>query len=205
MNYKKIAAVVIVFGLTGLLTGCATTKPTHTAEYSSTPTTTPQYRDIIDQVIQENNLKTAKDLEVYLLDNFRYKSDWKDSLKSPERFVKDKKGDCEDFALFTALVLRRMGYQAEVLQVFFRNRIDSSTGHSVAVFYDPSDKKWHYLNGYKAGGDNGRISRPFDTPEEMAPIIFKNYKGIGSGPSRNGRGSPEELEGVYKKGGRYLE
>ena len=198
----KIATIATFYGLTTLLPGCATVKPAHATEYSSAPT--PQYKDIIDQVIQENNLKDTKDLESYLLNNFRAipESEVENSLKSPEKFVREKGGDCEDYAFFTANVLQRMGYKTELLAVQFKNERGSLEWHYIAIFYD---KGWHYLNGYKIRGDNGKISRPFNSPSEMAPIIFENYRGKGTGPTGIWHGPLEEVESAYKRDKKYSE
>lgn len=205
------ASVFTVFATTSVVYA-QPTKDTK-QEYSISATPPPQYQDVIDQVIQENDLKTAKDLENYMLKNFRFEKDVEDSLNSPERFVKKKRGDCDEFTLFIAYTLKRMGYYTEVLVIYYdyedSNHNRYLSGHGIATFYDYEEQVWRYMDGYINKVNNGKISKPFKNHEEMALDIFEGIKKIegviGSEPTKIWHVMPEELEKAYRNEGKYME
>ena len=47
-----------------------------------------------------------------------------DDWKSPEEFLKDGGGDCEDYAVFVQEILERNGYQAEIVSLYAPKSVD---------------------------------------------------------------------------------
>ncbi len=117
-----------------------------------------------------NNLVAAfkgpKDLEAYVLDNFRYQEDRQDRLKSIRRFMYDRGGDCEDYSLFIGSALEKMGYTVDVLEMHFR-RGGEIFDHRVVLFHDETTGKEYYMQGYPDGFSDGRISRPYDSKADL--------------------------------------
>lgn len=70
-------------------------------------------------------IKTPQDIEDWLVaEGFIYKSDKtrKDEWKTPEQTIKDKAGDCEDYAILSAVILRDLGYEkVMVIAIFGKN------------------------------------------------------------------------------------
>lgn len=81
-------------------------------------------------------LSTPEAIGRYLWKNFVYESDQSNFGKeeywqTPEEFIANGKGDCEDFALFAAELLKNTGKQAFVLNIYGRK-----FAHTVCVYLD---------------------------------------------------------------------
>ncbi len=97
-------------------------------------------------------LSFANDTEIdtfmsYVKDTFSYETDWAqfkvdDYWQTPAEFSVTRKGDCEDFALFIARRLRRLGYrvQSYALQELIKGTT-TPTGHVINVVWDLTNYK----------------------------------------------------------------
>ena len=76
---------------------------------------------------------TPKKIEHYL-SYFSFQNDTvaEDRWKSPEQFIKDKGGDCEDYAILAYELLTRIGYQPVIYGMY--NPHDDEPGHAICVF-----------------------------------------------------------------------
>ena len=79
---------------------------------------------------------TPEKIEWYL-SYFHYKIDQSDNdeWKSPERFIRDGGGDCEDFAIMVYELLKRNGYKPEIYTIWNPND-DRDYGHALCVYED---------------------------------------------------------------------
>lgn len=71
----------------------------------------------------------------YYLSCFWTKSDKGDPnnyWKSPEEFMRDSGGDCEDFAIVAYELLKNIGYKPEIYSLWNPN--DNRAGHAICVF-----------------------------------------------------------------------
>ena len=93
-----------------------------------------------------NNIKSIEDYILWLQANIKYKRDEnQDYWADPEETLKNKLGDCEDFAFFNQAALHVFGYQSNVVALLrpFRS-------HAVCVFKD---------NGNYVIIDNNQLKR----------------------------------------------
>ncbi len=89
-------------------------------------------------------IQTPRSLEKFMKKDLRYVSDrtqfGKDEhWQTPEEMLSNKKGDCEDYALFAQEILKRMGYRTLILSVYW-NR----DAHTVVAF--ESEGRWNLFN-----------------------------------------------------------
>ena len=78
---------------------------------------------------------SPKDIANFLHQNFKFAPDEKifgeeDYWQAPEEFWKNRKGDCEDYALFSKSALEKLGIEAFVVSLYG----DRGYGHTVTVF-----------------------------------------------------------------------
>ncbi len=90
--------------------------------------TTPMYK--FSQQFKDRNLaETCKNIWVFIRKNITYVRDKVDieEIRTPQRTLSDKKGDCDDMAILSAVVLKNLGYNPFMYVVAFRN--STSYGH----------------------------------------------------------------------------
>ena len=97
----------------------------------------------ISQVSEK--IHSPKDLSKFLKKNFKFVNDDKqfgqiDYWQTPEEFLKNRKGDCEDYALFSKTILQSLGYEAFVVSFYGANGF----AHTVTVF--GKDGKYSVMN-----------------------------------------------------------
>lgn len=77
------------------------------------------------------SIKTPENLANWLKNDFEYVWESFDAWQSPQETINLKKGDCEDFAILAAEVLRRLGVSSDILIIKFK---DLKTAHAVCAF-----------------------------------------------------------------------
>lgn len=88
---------------------------------------------------------SPKEFSKFLKKNFEFVEDQKlfgveDYWQSPEEFLKRRKGDCEDYALFTDYILKSQGVESWVISFYDA----SGYGHTVTFFR--SGEKFNVIN-----------------------------------------------------------
>jgi plasmid rolling circle replication initiator protein Rep len=78
-----------------------------------------------------STIKSPSDLGKWLSESFTYQAEKEDYWKTPEETVKDKGGDCEDFAILAQKVLEDLGYKAYL--IILANK-ETNKGHAVCLF-----------------------------------------------------------------------
>ena len=92
-----------------------------------------------------SSVKTPEDLVQLMKKEFKYVEDDRllgqnDYWQSPEELWKHKAGDCEDFALFAQYVLKKQGFETQVVSLYGAG----GYGHTVAIF--KRNGKYHVMN-----------------------------------------------------------
>lgn len=113
-------------------------------------------------------LQTPENIAKYLWKNFLFENDQRlfgteEHWQSPEEFLKNRKGDCEDFALFAHEMLKANGISSFLLNVY-----GGRFAHTVVVFKE--DGKYHVIDGSdvrRLGAGNLR---------EVASEIYPHWK-----------------------------
>jgi len=127
------------------------------------------------------DIHTPKDLSKFMNKNFKFVED-RDNFnnveywQSPEEMLKNKRGDCEDFAIFTQAILKELGIESQVVSIYGKNRF----AHTVAVF--KQDGKYRVFN-------DGRLYR-YDTDkiEEVLTKISETWIWAAYTERKNNRG-----------------
>jgi len=119
-----------------------------------------------------HNLKSPEQLQMFL-QNCVYASDFEqfgkaEYYQTPDEFFHNRKGDCEDFAYFSAYVFlrKRWAFRSWVVFVTLRN---GGGVHAIAVMKNK--------DGYIAI-DYSYISEPFSTLEEAVRAVAEPYSYI---------------------------
>ncbi len=92
-------------------------------------------------------LTTPEAIARYLWRNFRFESDQsqfgrEEHWQSPEEFLNNGKGDCEDFALFAQKILKMNGIKSFMLNIY-----SPRFAHTVCVFME--NGKYNIIDGSK--------------------------------------------------------
>lgn len=79
-------------------------------------------------------LRTPESIANYLWRNFIFESDWRvfgkeEYRQSPEEFLSNRRGDCEDFANMAYQLLRLNGYEAFLLNIY-----GDRLAHTICIF-----------------------------------------------------------------------
>lgn len=99
------------------------------------------------------SIKTPTDLSQWMIKSFVYQDEEIDYWKTPEETIKDKSGDCEDFAILSKKVLKDLGHKAYVIVLV--NKDKSKFSHAVCLFqeknktYSVIDNQYYYSFKYK--------------------------------------------------------
>jgi len=104
--------------------------------------------------IYPSYVTTPETLEIWLQD-FTYQAEEGDYWKSPKETIRDKGGDCEDFAILVDHVLSDLGYRTFLLAIYFS---DGNAGHAVAIVkiegqYTLFSENEYFSRKYKNLGD----------------------------------------------------
>jgi hypothetical protein len=87
-------------------------------------------------------VQTPRDLSIWMTNNFTYQPecDTCDYWKTPEETLRDKGGDCEDFAIFAKTVLKEWGIKSHIIVLEFYDERDDMElkGHAFLVYYQNS-------------------------------------------------------------------
>ena len=135
-------------------------------------------------------LSTPDAVARFMQRHFRYTEDidqfgQADYWQTPEEMLKNREGDCEDFALFAKAALEKHGYQVLLFSIYSEKQ-----AHTVAVYWKDGekgifdldrivretdgklsdigtrfDRKWDYLGVMRQEGSLGLISRKFQKSE----------------------------------------
>jgi hypothetical protein len=115
-------------------------------------------------------------------EGFSYQAEalFQDHWKTPEETIRDKGGDCEDFAFLTDKVLSDNGYETYVIAIYFKK-----TAHAITII--KIDNKYaffdnmYYIN-HKFNNLNDLLNfyysdwlryRKMFLPKRFGPIIMK--------------------------------
>lgn len=90
-------------------------------------------------------IRSPKDLSKYMRKNFKFVEDADnfnkvDYWQSPKEMLENKKGDCEDFAVFAHEALTELGIESQMVSMYGKNRF----AHTVTVF--KQDGKYSVFN-----------------------------------------------------------
>ena len=85
----------------------------------------------IYNLLSSNKILNINDYINWLQNNITYKFDKNDYWQSPIETIKNKTGDCEDFAILNKAVLNVLGYNATVF--IMRN---TTSAHAFCIFQD---------------------------------------------------------------------
>lgn len=113
-------------------------------------------------------IKTPEELSKFLKKKFKFVLDEKhfdsvDYWQSPEEFWQRKKGDCEDYALFSKAILEKLGYEANIISLYGGN----GYAHTVTIF--KTAEGWNVMN-------EDRLYRyKTSTLEEAVTRIFPDW------------------------------
>jgi len=86
-----------------------------------------------------SSISTPRDLSNWYVKEFKYEYDAKDYWKSPREMLKDKKGDCEDFAILSKYILTKKGYKVYVIAVIYKE---------ISHFNKPNSSKFAIIEYY---------------------------------------------------------
>lgn len=101
-------------------------------------------KEIISFKEKIKTLNTPEKLIKYTSKNFKYCSDKKqfnftEYWQTPQQLFKNKKGDCEDFAIFNSYVLNQHKYETKILII---EDLDTNEGHAILQFKDKKTVKY---------------------------------------------------------------
>ena len=90
-----------------------------------------------EESLKPPTFSSPQELQIFLKENFKYKKDKKlfgveDYWQTSEEFLKNRQGDCEDYAVFAEEELTKMGYSTFLLNIYGGERL----AHTIAVFQD---------------------------------------------------------------------
>ena len=112
--------------------------------------------------------------------NIRYKTDesYADEFRDPEMTFALKYGDCDDYAVLADYILKKHGYDSQVVSVF-----TSEAGHTVCVWKDAAGKYNHLSNS------SIRLISA-DKLENVANDVYANWKVYSIYPDNQGIVNP---------------
>ncbi len=100
---------------------------------------------LISAPLFPSTVNSPKTLGTWLYDNFTYELEEEEHWKSPKEMVKDKSGDCEDFAILAQYVLKKLGYKAYLIVVEYYYEDEM---HAICVFRHEDGTYSYYSNEY---------------------------------------------------------
>ena len=99
-----------------------------------------------------------------------------DYWQSPEEFWQNKKGDCEDYAVFSKTVLENLGFEATIISLYGPD----GYAHTVTIFKDE--------NGYSVMNEDRLYRYGTATLEEAVSRIFPDWTWAGIARLQGTRG-----------------
>jgi predicted transglutaminase-like cysteine proteinase len=86
--------------------------------------------EAILSLLTVNQIRTLEDYTRWLQKNIVYEKDAsRDDWATPQKTLRQKRGDCEDFAFLNSSVVRMLGFEPHVLAM-----IDGNRAHAVCAF-----------------------------------------------------------------------
>lgn len=76
-------------------------------------------------------IRTPPELSAWLSREFRYEMEIPDYWQQAEETLDTRKGDCEDFAIFSQAVLRRLGIRSDIVIIKFKGL---NLSHAISIF-----------------------------------------------------------------------
>jgi hypothetical protein len=76
-------------------------------------------------------VRSTKELHFILANCFTYQKEKREYWKSPIETIKDRGGDCEDFAVLVQDILQKKGTEAKILGIFYEKQ---KSGHAIVVW-----------------------------------------------------------------------
>lgn len=131
-------------------------------------------------------VQTPKDLSKFMTKKFKFVEDADnfhktDYWQSPAEMLQNKKGDCEDFALFADSALKDLGYQSQVVSIYGKNGF----AHTITVYLE---------NGkYRVFNDGKLYKYDTDTIEESLTKIYREWQWAAFTERKNNRGWMNEI------------
>ena len=119
---------------------------------------------LISTPVYPSSISTPRDLSNWLIKNFKYEFDKNDYWKSPRETIRDKRADCEDFAILSKYILGKKGYKVYLIAITYKN---FDRGHAIAVIknkdntYSFMSNRYYFPTKYKTIRellDNHRLS-----------------------------------------------
>ncbi len=131
-------------------------------------------------------IQTPKQLSKFMSKNFKFVEDPDnfnkiDYWQSPEEMLANKKGDCEDFALFAAAALKDLGYESQVVSMYGTNGF----AHTVAVYKEEGK--------YRVFNDGKLYKYDTETIEEALSEIYGEWQWAALTERKNDRGQMNEI------------
>jgi hypothetical protein len=123
---------------------------------------------LISAPLYPNTIKTPQDLGNWLEANFTYQAEKGEYWKTPEETVRDKGGDCEDFAILADYILKDLNYKSKI--IIITGIIDNKfSGHAICVFKNQSGLWEHFSN-------TDYVNFSFSTVEELINFFYPQWK-----------------------------
>ncbi len=120
---------------------------------------------LVGVLLFPSSIKDPVTLSTWLQKDFKYEYDITNHWKSPKETIKDKTGDCEDFALLSRYILRKKGYRVYLVGIYYKYQ---NMGHVITVIRH-KDKTFSYMtNQYY-------ISTKFKTIRQLFDYESKSY------------------------------
>lgn len=131
-------------------------------------------------------IDSPKNLSKFMRKNFKFVEDRDnfgkvDYWQRPEEMLANKKGDCEDYALFADAALKELGFESEVVSIYGTNQF----AHTVTAF--KQDGKWRIFN-------DGKLYK-YDTAtlEESISKVYTEWTWAALTERQNDRGRMNKI------------
>ena len=121
-------------------------------------------------ILFPNTVKDPVTLSNWLKRDFilQVEPEGEDHWKYPKEMVKDKAGDCEDYALLSRHVLKELGYKAYLIGIYYN---DGVSAHAITIIRH-KDKTFSYFSNQEY------ISIRFKSVRELLYHESESYKGL---------------------------
>lgn len=122
--------------------------------------------DVLTSKVYPSTVTDVRSLAIWLQENFQYQDEDEDYWKSPEETVRDKGGDCEDFAILSSVVLDDLKIKSYILVVTY---IDEQDAHAITVFENGR-------GGYDYFSNNALIKMNAPTLRGLLNRAYHNWR-----------------------------
>ena len=115
-----------------------------------------------------SSIKNPIELGDWLTSNFTYQGEEgkNDYWKSPKETIKDKGGDCEDFAILSKHILDKNGYKTYLIAIRYHGL---DYGHIITLIKHPDNTYSHFSNMYY-------LSKRYKNLRSLLDARFEQYK-----------------------------